>query len=267
MTRTASYPFLLRRRLLGAALLAPLGAWQADARAAPSRLRVLAQELPPYATKIDSAPQGLIIDMFHELMHLQHVDHPIELAVLPRAIDVLEGRHPVAFGPLARTEIYEARFRWVGPIVTNPSVVWRKRSELPKPANLDELRSAQQIAVGRASTHEGLMNSHGFTNLFVTRDAVDAMRRVVAGQSDYVVTGLLTVNEGLDALGVDHSQLENTGITLAQLPICIAFSKAVSNQEFESWQAAFRTLKRKGLLYKLLQKYFGKAIADSQGLL
>jgi polar amino acid transport system substrate-binding protein len=227
-------------------------------------LRVLMQELPPYAYNQRGVPEGLAVDVIKELMRLRGVAQPIEFAPLPRAIHLMSGELPAIFGPLARTELYEARFRWLGPIVSNPSVVFRRRSDLPLPQSLDLIRGARAIAVGRASVHEGMLRKLDFHNLVMTRDVIDSFKYIIRGDAEYAVGGLLTANPGLDKLGIPHALIENTGITVANLQIYLAVSRRMPDKDFEAWQGAFETMRRNGQLDKLLDKHLGTAVERRQ---
>ena len=231
---------------------------------ASQSVRLMLQEIPPYALNRRGKAEGFAPDVLHELMSILRISLPIEFTPLPRAVEMLTGDQTVLFGPISRIESNEHKYRWLGPLASNPSMVFRRRSDSPLPENLDALRTAKAIAVGRSSAHLANMSERGFTNLLIVRDIVDSMRRVVRGEAEYAVAGNLTVNSGLDELGIPHALLENTGIQVSELHIYFAMSKATPDMEFEQWQKAFDTLQKTGRIRKLLHKYFDDAVIETQ---
>lgn len=246
-----------------ALLLAGHGLSRSVQARADSPLRLVVQELPPYAYNRRGVPEGLAVDVLGELRRRLRIRRGIEFAPLPRAMDMLlaDNREPLVFAPLGRTPFNESRVRWIGMMASNPIMAFRRRTLSPLPTTIEDLRRSDSVAVGRSGSHEAILRSLDFQNLVLARDIVDAYRMVANGEAEYTVAGSLTLNAGLDKLGIASAQIENTGVVISRLDIYVAMSLSVPDAEFERWQAAFDALRRSGRLLQLLKRHFPKPSA------
>lgn len=222
---------------------------EADARA--PRLEWVAGDLPPFAWRASSGPQGFA----HELVQLmaQQIGRPGAVSYYPwaRAVRLAEHSDHIGIFPLARTPDREKRFQWLVPLMTVRYALITPASE--RRLSLAELRPLR-VGVLRGSPILRNLQAEHFTKISEGKDYKDLLRMLVHGSLDVVYAGAPMLGAAMDEYGYARSQF-TTQQTLGEAVLYMAASLGLADEEARLWQSAYQQLEKDGSVERLRRRY------------
>lgn len=232
------------------------------ATAAAAQMRVLVQELPPYAYNRRGRPEGFIPDLMVALGQELGLNTPLplEFAPLPRASEQLRRNPYVMFAPVGRVRANENEFKWIRALFHNRIQAYRRLADTPMPSKPEDLKAVRRIAVTAGGAHQAMVEEAGFKNVLLVRSQVDALRRMMAGEADYCLLSDLNLPSLLAAQKVSPEAIQATSFVLADSEVHLAFSPLLPPAELARWHAALERLRRSGRLEALVHAHFGPRV-------
>ncbi|MGF1694529.1 hypothetical protein L4C54_02510 [Vibrio lamellibrachiae] len=129
---------------------------------------------PPMVNKEGNPNSGITYHTITEIFHRANIDYNIEYIPKPRALKSSKLRRNTCSFPVARSQLIEADFVWIGPVAISQYALYSKDST---DHTLFTIRDAVYDKIvayeGYAITQE--MKKQGF-NLMLTKDLEDGIR-------------------------------------------------------------------------------------------
>ncbi|WP_295990179.1 ABC transporter substrate-binding protein [Rugamonas sp.] len=227
--------------------------WCGACHAAPLQpYRLVAGELPPFATESDPRGQGALVEIVQELARRLGTPPKVEFYPWQRALMMTANLHHIAVLPLTRTPERESQYRWLAHLYMQRFVFVARHGSV-NVNDLDELRK-RRVAVLRGSLHLEALTEQKFQHLIECATASECMRMVATGLADAsygseaVRRSALNLGHGKEA-DFDYSLPFRAG------EIWLAGSLDFSDAEAASWRGAMAAMRADGSAARILRKY------------
>lgn len=151
-------------------------------------LRLLTEEYPPFNMALSNGQiGGLSTEILHELFQRAKLPYSIQLQPWIRAFNTTILENNTCVYSTTRTENREHQFKWVGPLLENPWVLYAGPSS-PK-VGLD-LESVRRYKIGgyNGDAIAQYLIARGFNVELTPTDDLNA-RKLMAGRIDFWATG------------------------------------------------------------------------------
>ncbi|TDR80543.1 substrate-binding periplasmic protein [Paludibacterium purpuratum] len=176
---------VLRNRLL--VLLLALFAGTVEA----AGLRLLTESYPPFNMMLDNGQVGgMSTDIVHELFRRAQMEHTIELMPWIRAFNTAVLENNTCVYSTTRTDNREHQFKWVGPLLENPWVLYARPSNRPGPKVGLDLESVRRYRIGgyNGDAVAQYLIARGFNVELTPADELNP-HKLLAGRIDFWATG------------------------------------------------------------------------------
>ncbi|WP_070963295.1 substrate-binding periplasmic protein [Vibrio sonorensis] len=219
-------------------------------------LTVMTEDFPPFGyINKDEQLTGIAVEMVQFVMKELELEQEIQVLPWSRAMKRIETQSNMVLFSVARTEEREAKFRWVGPLLSD-GVYFYHRSTSTQPTRLfSDAKTWDHIAVTDSYPEHAFLENHGFTNLWLTSNPSENVRLLIGGRVDAFVAGEFAVPNLLSKQNIAMSSVKNSGIKLFDVDLYIAFSKDTPQTLLDSWQVALDKLKKSPEFTKIRQRY------------
>lgn len=151
-------------------------------------LRLLTEEYPPFnQTLANGQVGGLATDIVRELFHRAGLGYSIEVQPWIRAFNTAVLENNTCLYSTTRTDNREHQFKWVGPLLENPWVLYA--GPMSPKAGL-ELESVRRYKIGgyNGDATAQFLIARGFNVELTPYDALNA-RKLAKGRIDFWATG------------------------------------------------------------------------------
>ncbi len=215
---------------------------------------LMTEELRPIGFMQDGKLTGLAVEVVREILKI--VQHPDNITVLPwaRAYNYIQNRPKHILFAMGRSPVRENLFKWVGPIVSNKTYMYKKKGSDIHITTLDEAKNVGAIGVIVDDFNHTLLKSKGFTNLTTKTNYPSLFNMLAQGRLDLVPCGELNVNALINEANV-KGEIESSNVLIFNSKLYIAFSKDFSDSTVNKWQQALDTLKKNGKNNKIIKRY------------
>lgn len=224
--------------------------WAAYATAA--QLRFYTEEYRPVTFSRDGKATGLATEVVEEIMRRTGMQAPIEVVPWPRAYKYATTEQNVVLFSTTYIPEREKLFKWVGPIVSTTSSVYRKRGGM-RFENIEQARAAR-VLVYRETFLEQLLHDKGFHNLYLVTSGAESMRMLMAGRAPLMAYDDIALAATAESEGLNISDIETAHI-LQQTFGYIAFSRDTPDDVIARWQKALDAMKADGTFQRLYAKW------------
>lgn len=150
-------------------------------------VKLMTEELPPYAFLDGGKVKGLSIDIVRVLFARAGVVFEVRVVPLKRALATVDQQEDACVFPLERNQEREARYAWISPLLITRTGFY---SLADSPLQIRSLKDAQSLAVGiydGSAIHEYL-KTFDFTALEVVREELLNARKLKIGRIDLWAT-------------------------------------------------------------------------------
>ena len=243
---------LQRRGLPYAACVLLLALPMAASAASQAPVRLVAGELPPFATENGEHAPGSLVEITQELAKRLGLEAPVEFYPWQRALKMTEGMSRVVVLPLTRTPEREPRFRWLTHLYRQDFVFVARHGALDL-HNLQSLKS-RRIAVLRGSPHKEVLAAEHFTAVFECANVRECMRMVQTGLADATYGGEVIHRNAANLAGNTESDFDYSA-PFRSGEIWLAGSPDFSDADIAQWQAAMKAMRNDGSCARILRKY------------
>lgn len=177
------------------------------------------------------------------------------MAIYPwaRAYDIALAEPDVLIYPIIRTQERERLFRWVGEFEEIQTVLYKLQGH--DGLDVHELADAKAFNMGvvRDDVRHQYLRNEGFTRLVISASPMDNLRKLLAGQVDFVPLSPRDARRFCEQLHIPFYTLEPV-MTLEQITAhaYLAFSLGTPDDVVRRATEAFEQLKQRGELARIM---------------
>lgn len=199
--------------------------------------------------------RAFYIELMKVLLRKMNYPLTIENVPFPRGLLWVQTEDNYIFFAVQRTESREETVKWVGPISTGSDYFYEWKS---RPTQIKKTEDATnlKVCVLRDSVHDACLSKDGFTRLLKHSDYTTCFDMLKHGRVDLAISSPDTLEDKLKATETPFEMVQSTGVVVLEGNIYIAFSKNISDQEIDKWNAALAEIKASGIFQELLDQYF-----------
>lgn len=218
------------------------------------RLRLLAEDGPPFNFPGVNGPQGYTVDIVRELLARTGCQGEITFLPWPRAYDEALNKPDTVLFTITRTPEREDLFRWVGPIASLTWSLFALPQSRLKVRSLEEARALSGISTYRADVREQYLRGLGFANLHSAANFENSVEMMLQGHVPAVIADSPGISHYLRQRGLPQESVENI-FTLRTIDLYIAFSLQSAPHLGERWQRAFGHMLEDGTCERIRAKW------------
>lgn len=217
--------------------------------------KIMTEELKPFGYVDNGEIKGVCVEIVREVLKV--LGHPDDIKVYPWDRAYLEVSHEpgrILFA-MGRNEAREGLFKWVGPLISNVTYLYKHRGSPVLIHNLEEARSVRMIAVRENFFAHTQLQAFGFNNLYLSREEELDLKMLAADRVDLAAFGELSLPAACEGANVDCSLIENTGVMIYDSKLYIAFSLQTDDKEIQLWQSALDQVKASPVFSEIIARY------------
>ncbi len=219
-----------------------------------AELMILTENLPPLNFIKDGVLMGPAVDIVKEIQHRVSSREQIQVYPWARAYKLaLEEENIVIFG-MARTEVRNENFYWIGPIAQKRDILAAKTKSGLKINSIEDAKKVDHIGTLRGDAKEIYLQRHGFTNIVSTHDDQNNVNKLLLGRIDLWATKIPGLKTICILAGADYHEIVEV-YDLRKSEIYIAISKKTSEILVQSWADSFNDLLEDGTVLKIKSKW------------
>jgi len=236
-------------RLLPVALMLMLNV---VVQAAP--LRVLTEDYPPF-NMMGSAGRisGLSTEIVQELFHRAGLSYGIELLPWIRAFNLAVLEANTCLYSTTRTDAREHQFKWIGPLVENPWVLYARSDN---PHVIQALEDARTFKIGGYTgdaTSQYLID-RGFDVDLANTDQLN-VKKLLAGRIDFWATGKYL---GASLLAREKASHVRQVLTFNTSLLYLACNPAMADSLVQQLNEILHGMQHDGTLSRINAKYLNQ---------
>ncbi len=219
-----------------------------------AELIILTENLPPLNFVKDGTLMGPAVDIVKEIQRRLGSHEQIQVYPWARAYKMaLEEENIVLFG-MARTEVRQDKFNWIGPIAEKRDILAAKKNSGLAIKILEDAKKMEHIGTLRGDAKEIFLQRHGFTNLVSTHDDQKNVNKLLLGRIDLWATKIPGLKTICSLTGVDYHEIVEV-YNMRRSEIYIAISKKTSGNIVQAWTDAFNDMSADGRILQIKSKW------------
>jgi len=189
---------------------------------------------------------------------MTRLDMPHTLVRLPRArlYQYINSRPRHIVIGMGRSPVREQDFKWAGPLMNNPTYLFKRKNSSLQIQSLDDARKVASIGVVNNDFSHSYLNSLGFTNIQINNEASSLLDMLVAERFDLVASG--EVSYLMRRRQKRSDDVEKTSVLVFDSKLYVAFSKDIDDSWVERWQHALEHVKNSAQHAEIYHRYFGE---------
>lgn len=212
---------------------------------------VVTGELPPYSVTQSGQLTGVATDIVREIMRRVDYSHAIEIQPWKRAI-VSSEFYQLTY-PLARTDVREKHYQWIGPLIEDKFVFAMLTSKVNGEYSLDRLRSLR-VGVTRGASTETRLKQLKFNHIESVVGEITNAKKLMAKRIDVWFSTALMVHDQLRLLGRQQSEVTIVAVDM-DIDMYLVASLNLHRELVEQWQKALNDIKADGTHQRILLEY------------
>ncbi|WP_320173152.1 ABC transporter substrate-binding protein [Maridesulfovibrio sp.] len=226
-------------------------------RADDCGLRIITEISHPSTIQDNGRLSGFGVEVVEALKKEIGCNTAIEVMPWARGYRHLLNHPDVMLFSTARTEERENQFHWIGPIACYKWVFYGLKGVRHKVKTLEDAKSVSGIGVYRNDARAQFLKSKGFTNLEVMDSQEVNFKKLLRGRVELVATSNIGVS-GFLSKDLELRKMAVPVLTFHNVKLYLAISKATDLEKVLRWQKAFNTLKSRGTIRKIQEKWIEK---------
>lgn len=212
---------------------------------------VVTGELPPYSFTQSGELTGVATDIVREIMKRVGYSHTIDIQPWKRAI--VSSEYYQFTYPLARTEVREEHYHWIGPIVEDKFVFAMLTSRVNGEYSLDRLRSLR-VGVTRGASTETRLKQLKFNHIESVVGEETNTKKLLAKRIDVWFSTALMVHDQLRLMNIKQSDVTIVADDM-DIDMYLVGSLDLEHDMVDQWQKALADIKIDGSHQRILQEY------------
>ena len=225
-----------------------------------AELMILTENLPPLNFIKDDVLMGPAVDMVKEIQRRVGSYDQIQGYPWARAYKMaLEEANIVLFG-MARTEVRDDKFYWIGPVAEKRDILAAKKNSGLVINSLEDAKKVDHIGTLRDDAKEIFLQINGFTNLVSTHDDQNNVKKLLLGRIDLWATKVPGLKTICRLAGTDYHEIVEV-YSMRKSEIYIAISKKTSEKIVQSWVDSFNDMLEDGTIL-MIKSQWNKIMDD-----
>ncbi|RQO72818.1 ABC transporter substrate-binding protein [Aquitalea sp. FJL05] len=222
-------------------------------QAAPP-LRVLTEDYPPFNMMGPGGHiSGLSTDIVQELLRRAGVAYDISLLPWIRAFNLTVLEANTCLYSTTRTDSREHQFKWIGPLVENPWVLYARADNRHAILSLEEARSFKIGGYSGDATSQYLID-RGFDVDLANTDQLN-VKKLLAGRIDFWATGKYL---GASLLAREKAGNVRPVLTFNTTLLYLACNPAMPDIQVQQLNELLRAMQRDGTFARINAKYLNQ---------
>ena len=223
------------------------------ATAAPP-LRILTEDYPPFNMMGSGGRiSGMSTDVLQEGFRRAGISYAIEMLPWIRALNLTILESNTCLYSTARTEAREHQFKWVGPLVDNPWVLYGRNDSRHAIKSLEEARRFKIGGYSGDATAQYLID-RGFDVDLASTDQLN-IKKLLAGRIDFWATGKYP---GAALLAREKVTQLHPILTFNTPMLYLACNPGMPDALIQQLNDQLRSMQRDGTLAHLYAKYINQ---------
>ncbi len=208
------------------------------------KLRIITEDNPPYNFADERGNiSGQSTEIVRSLIGKTGSDATIELMPWSKGYDIVQNQPNTMIYSTGRMPFRDQMFKWVGPIGFADEWFYAKRGSNIRITSLDDAKKFKSIAVYRDDSNQLYLLEKGFTNLDVSENDVQCIKKLMDGKVDL----WLGPSQGFAFLayeaGINPAEIEPVSY-VRRAEWYIAFNRLTADTTIEAWQKALDDMKK-----------------------
>ncbi len=211
---------------------------------ATGKLRIMAEEYPPYNyTDAGGNLVGSSTEVVKGIINKLGENITIEVMPWTQAYEIVTTIPDTALYSVARTPERENLFMWVGPIGSYENWLYAKKGSSIRVSNIDDAKMVKGIAVVKDEAGQQNLAQQGCINFVFADSTADGLKKLVAGEADLWLGTGAEVELVAKKAGIDPAAIEAVAF-VNKYDLYIGFNKNTPYATVSAWQKALDSLKK-----------------------
>ncbi|BFM14701.1 transporter substrate-binding domain-containing protein [Maricurvus nonylphenolicus] len=203
-----------------------------------------------------SGRRAFTYELAKDMMQRMNLMGEIKNVPLSRGLHLITHKDNYALFHVAWTKKRATKFKWVGPIISNKMYIYKNSSNIVESASLNDLDLNSRFCLVRHSITSEIVAAHGMRNIVKATNYKSCFKMLAAGRVDYTSIADNDFNWLKSKLTPSSlHQIQRTNVMLGETEGFIAFSKNVSDDEIDRWQASLDHIKASGRYQQLVDEF------------
>lgn len=222
-----------------------------------SQINVVTEYFEPYQIKHqDGQLGGFATEVVNTVLKEANVKADIVVMPWARAYEMASNTPNTLIYSMAHTEKRQNEFIWIGSLTNEHLYFWGLKENQKLPATSGSSLTHYRVAATRKSNAAQYLREHDFTKIFLLNNEDQNIQMLFKQRVDLIIATELTVKSRAKKLGLNNNELVKLQeIKALNNDLCIAFSKATSQDVIKHFRQAFKRVKQSGKLALLQQKW------------
>ena len=220
-------------------------------------INVVTEEWAPYNYTENGVLKGFSVEIIQAIA--KRLNQNIQIQFLPsmRATHILDNVPKTMQITMFRTPEREDKYKWIGPLGDGDIYFYKKKGNPLVISNLEDAKKVKKIACRHGGLVLNLLRAANFNNLDASStDGISVYKKLLIDRCDLGISDTpLGVKHQLRKLDYPADALVQTAVKVVELPLYIACSKDIPDQEILLWQKALDEMKASGLYANIYKKY------------
>jgi len=212
------------------------------------------EETPPYSYMENGVAKGINVDVVKLILKKLGWTDTIKILPWARAYDYIQTREKQILFSMIKSPDREKLFKFACSFNRDEVYLVRGKDSSVQITTLEDAMN-YRVGVVRGWYPEQFLTQKGFTRLSPLASEKQALAMLTSGRLDLVPYNIQLMGELKDNYDIDPVQIENTGVMLFETEYCIAFSKDVTDDVVNQWEAALMEIVESGQLKEIKDHY------------
>ncbi|PXX43628.1 substrate-binding periplasmic protein [Aquitalea magnusonii] len=221
---------------------------------AAAALKLLTEDYPPFNMVGQGGHiSGLSTEIVQELFHRAGVSYGISLLPWIRAFNLTVLEANTCLYSTTRTDSREHQFKWIGPLVENPWVLYARADNRHAILALEDARPFKIGGYAGDATSQYLID-RGFDVDLANTDQLN-VKKLLAGRIDFWATGKYL---GASLLVRENASHVRPVLTFNTTLLYLACNPAMPDSQVQQLNELLRGMQRDGTLARINAKYLNQ---------
>lgn len=235
--------------------------------AAAEPLRLFTEEFFPYNYTEQNKVQGVNADLLRKACEQAKLECSFQSLPWLRAYESALSTENGGLFSTARTGKRERQFKWVGPLASSTTYLYRLKSKPEvNPTNLEQAK-AFGIAVAHGDIFEEYLVQQGYSldkNLLLVTSKTDAIPLFLAGKIDLLIGSEQVIDSWMSTFGKSRADVEAVMDISFIGQNYLALNLKVSDTTIEALQQEVNALVKQGEMKRLILHYQSQTMPVQQ---
>jgi polar amino acid transport system substrate-binding protein len=219
-----------------------------------SEFFIMTEDLKPYNYLENNKLQGISVEVVQKVLdNLGYSDESIQVYPWSRAINILESKENSVLFSMSYTKDRAKKYKFACPLSEVEVYFFTKQESGIALQNLDDIKGLKVGVVQDFGAHKYLVKK-GFTKFDYSSSTKVMVQKLLSGKIDAFAAAPFTVY----SLDIDTSKVVRSGLKLYETKVCVAFNKAISDEEVKKWQNELQKIRDNGEYKSIYDKYIQK---------